>query len=98
PASLGGHDTPPAQIALALETLAQADASAAWCLMIGATTGALANRLPAGVAREVFGDPGVIAAGVFAPMGQAVDDGDCWKVTGRWQWGSGSQNANWIAG
>ncbi|HRD29697.1 MAG TPA: acyl-CoA dehydrogenase family protein, partial [Caulobacter sp.] len=39
PASLGGHDTPPAQIALAVETLAQADASAAWCLMIGATTG-----------------------------------------------------------
>lgn len=98
PASLGGHDTPPAQIALAIETMAQADASAAWCLMIGATTGALANRLPAGVAREVFGDPGVIAAGVFAPMGKAVDDGDCWKVTGRWQWGSGSQNAAWIAG
>ena len=98
PVNLGGHETPPAQIALALETLAQADASAAWCVMIGATTGAMSNRLPAGMAREVFGDPGVITAGVFAPNGKAVDDGDCWKVTGRWQWGSGSQNANWIAG
>ncbi len=98
PVNLGGHDTPPAHIALALETLAQADASAAWCVMIGATTGAMSNRLPAGMAREVFGDPGVITAGVFAPNGKAVDDGDCWKVTGRWQWGSGSQNANWIAG
>ena len=98
PAHLGGHDTPPAQIALAIETLGQADASAGWCLMIGATTAAMANRLPAGMAREVFGAPEVITSGVFAPMGKAVDDGDHWIVTGRWQWGSGSQNANWIAG
>jgi alkylation response protein AidB-like acyl-CoA dehydrogenase len=98
PANLGGHDTPPAQIALALETLAQADASAAWCVMIGATTAAMANRLPAGLAREVFASPEVITAGVFAPMGKAVDDGDHWVVSGRWQWGSGSQNASWIAG
>ncbi|MBI5939484.1 MAG: acyl-CoA dehydrogenase family protein [Caulobacterales bacterium] len=98
PAALGGHDTPPTQIGLAIETLAQADASAAWCLMIGATTAAMANRLPAGMAREVFGHPDVITAGVFAPMGKAVDDGDHWIVTGRWQWGSGSQNASWIAG
>ena len=98
PAALGGHDTPPAQIGLAIETLAQADASAAWCLMIGATTAAMANRMPAGMAREVFGHPDVITAGVFAPMGKAVDDGDHWIVTGRWQWGSGSQNASWIAG
>jgi alkylation response protein AidB-like acyl-CoA dehydrogenase len=98
PANLGGHDTPPAQIALALETLAQADASAAWSVMIGATTAAMANRLPAGLAREVFASPEVITAGVFAPMGKAVDDGDHWVVSGRWQWGSGSQNASWIAG
>ncbi|MDO9222395.1 MAG: acyl-CoA dehydrogenase family protein [Caulobacter sp.] len=98
PAALGGHDTPPAQMGLAIETLAQADASAGWCLMIGATTAAMANRLPAGMAREVFGHPEVITAGVFAPMGRAVEDGDDWIVTGRWQWGSGSQNAGWIAG
>jgi len=98
PPALGGHQTPPAELAQALETLGQADASAAWCVMIGATTAALANRLPPAVAREVFAAESVIAAGVFAPMGRAVDDGDHWTVTGRWQWGSGSQNANWIAG
>eukprot|EP01035_Chromulina_nebulosa_P058749 gene58749-80456_t len=58
----------------------------------------MANRLPAGLAREVFASPEVITAGVFAPMGKAVDDGDHWVVSGRWQWGSGSQNASWIAG
>ena len=98
PPALGGHQTAPTELAQALETLGQADASAAWCVMIGATTAALANRLPPAVAREVFAAESVIAAGVFAPMGRAVDDGDHWTVTGRWQWGSGSQNANWIAG
>lgn len=98
PANLGGPQTTPAQIGQAIEAMAQADASAAWCLMIGATTGGMANFLPTGVAREVFGEPNVITAGVFAPMGSAVDDGDHWKVTGRWQWGSGCLNAGWIAG
>jgi len=98
PKGLGGHETSPPDVALAIEALAQADASAGWCLMIGATTASLAARLPIETAREVFGAPNTITAGVFAPMGKAVDDGDHWKVTGRWQWGSGSQNANWIAG
>jgi alkylation response protein AidB-like acyl-CoA dehydrogenase len=31
-------------------------------------------------------------------MGKAGDEVDHWRVTGRWQWGSGAQNANWIAG
>lgn len=98
PKALAGHETPPTELALAIESLSQADASAGWCLMIGATTAFMAARLPIDRAREVFGAPEVITAGVFAPMGQAVDDGDHWKVTGRWQWGSGSQNADWIAG
>ncbi len=98
PTSLGGYETPPQEIALAIEALSQADASAGWCLMIATTTPFMSARLPLDVAREVFGSPQVITAGVFAPMGKAVDDGDHWRVTGRWQWGSGSQNADWIAG
>ncbi|MDP1632223.1 MAG: acyl-CoA dehydrogenase family protein [Caulobacter sp.] len=98
PKRLNGHETPPAELAQAIEVLAQADASTGWCLMIAATTAGLANRMPIEAAREVFGAPDVITAGVFAPMGKAVDDGDSWLVSGRWQWGSGSQNAAWIAG
>ena len=37
-------------------------------------------------------------AGVFAPAGKAsVSNGEV-TVSGRWQWGSGTQNANWILG
>ncbi|HRD47301.1 MAG TPA: acyl-CoA dehydrogenase family protein [Caulobacter sp.] len=98
PAELDGHETLPTDVAQAIEIVAQNDASAGWCLMIGATTASMANRLDAETAREVFGHKDVISAGVFAPMGKAVDAGEHWRVTGRWQWGSGSQNANWIAG
>lgn len=98
PASLDGHETMPTDVAQAIEIIAQNDASAGWCLMIAATTASMANRLDPEMAREVFGAPEVITAGVFAPMGKAVDEVDHWRVTGRWQWGSGAQNANWIAG
>ena len=37
-------------------------------------------------------------AASFAPNGRAVADGDGWRVTGRWQWGSGTQHCHWIIG
>lgn len=98
PKSLEGHETSPGDVAQAIELISQNDASTGWCLMIGATTASMANRLDPETAREVFGHKDVISAGVFAPMGKAVDAGEHWRVTGRWQWGSGAQNANWIAG
>lgn len=98
PAELGGHETDPATVARAIETLSEGDASAGWCLMIAATTAMMSARLAPEHAKEVFGDPNGLAAGVFAPMGRAIDAGDHWRVTGRWKWGSGSQNAQWVAG
>lgn len=98
PAAIGGHQSEPAHVAGAIEALAEADASSGWCLMIGATTAMLSARLPQDLAAEMFADPDVICGGVFAPMGRAVDAGDHWRVTGRWKWGSGSQNCSWLAG
>jgi alkylation response protein AidB-like acyl-CoA dehydrogenase len=98
PESLGGYACEPRAVAGAIEALARADASSGWCLMIGATTGMLSARLPAEHAAEVFSDAGVITGGVFAPMGKAVDAGDHWRVSGRWKWGSGSQNCAWLSG
>ena len=98
PAHLGGLESEPATVARAIETLAEGDASSGWCLMIAATTAMMSARLPSPHAAEVFGDPATLAAGVFAPMGRAIDAGDHWRVSGRWKWGSGSQNAQWVAG
>lgn len=98
PEAVGGVEAPPQIIFDTIAAIAEADASAAWCIMIGATSALNSAYLPIDLAREVFGDPGGVYAGVFAPMGRAIDDGDAHRVSGRWSWGSGSQNAHWIAG
>jgi indole-3-acetate monooxygenase len=98
PRAIGGLEATPQELSQVLATLAQADASAAWCVMIGATTGLVSAYLPQDVAREVFADPLAITGGVFAPQGQAVRDGDDFIVNGRWAWASGSQNCAWLGG
>lgn len=96
PKALGGLEAHPHVIIETLEALADTDASAAWCVMIGATTGVLGAYLAAEAASEIFTDPGLVLAGVYAPLGQAHLEGDRLKVTGRWRWASGAQNATWL--
>jgi alkylation response protein AidB-like acyl-CoA dehydrogenase len=99
PGSLGGVEADPLTVAGVIESLGQADGSAAWCIMIGSTTGLVAAYMPPETAKSVFGNnPNLIVAGVFAPRGKAVEDGDSYVVNGRWQWGSGSPNAHMIMG
>jgi len=98
PAVYGGLEQPPAVTARVIELLARADASAAWCVFIGATTGSVLALVPGDAAREIFADSDTLLCGVFAPRGVAecVDGG--FRVEGRWAWGSGTENADWILG
>jgi alkylation response protein AidB-like acyl-CoA dehydrogenase len=98
PARLGGGEVEPASMVAAIEAVSAADGSAGWCLMIGATSGLLAARLPAPFDEEIYGDPLVITGGVFAPRGRArrVDGG--YRVTGRWPFTSGCQHCAWLMG
>ncbi len=102
PAIHGGHEAHPMMLVKVVERLARVDGSAAWCVFIGATSGMVAGFLAPDEARAVFGDPLTIAAGVFAPRGVAVHAEEKgiagYRVSGRWQWGSGSRNAHWIMG
>jgi indole-3-acetate monooxygenase len=100
PRSLGGGESPLPELLETIEALATADSAAAWCAMIGATTGILAARLPAGWAQEIYGrNPGTLTVGAIAPAGRAtplVEGGV--RVTGTWRWGSGIHNADWVVG
>ncbi|WP_422005058.1 acyl-CoA dehydrogenase family protein [Pyruvatibacter mobilis] len=99
PKALGGLEATPRQIAAVIDALAQADGSAAWCVMIGSTTGLTAAYLAPDAAARIYGDdPDTITAGVFAPMGKAELEGETARVSGRWAWGSGSHNAQWVFG
>ncbi len=98
PASLGGQELPPADIMRTLEVVAEADAAVGWCLMIGSTTAVSLAYMPHATAAEILTDLATITGGAFAPLGKAVREGDHYRVSGRWSWGSGTANCGWIFG
>jgi alkylation response protein AidB-like acyl-CoA dehydrogenase len=102
PAAYGGHEAHPLTLVRVVERIARVDGSAAWCVFIGATSGMVAAFLAPEEARAIFADPMRITAGVFAPRGlarSAEEKGVAgYRVSGRWQWGSGSRNASYIMG
>ena len=94
----GGLEAEPRVVVETIEALAEADASAAWCVTVSATTGAFGAYLDPDIATAIFPDPALIFAGVYAPMGKATLEGDSYRVTGQWKWNSGGQNATWLCG
>jgi len=98
PEVYGGLELAPATAMETIETLARADASSAWCVFIGATSGTTLALLPPDAAREVFSHPEVRIGGVFAPRGEATAQPGGFRVRGRWQWGSGTENCDWVLG
>jgi alkylation response protein AidB-like acyl-CoA dehydrogenase len=98
PRSAGGLEVTPSDMFHAIAAVAVADASAGWCVMIGATSGLLAAYLPEDVAGLMFADPLVVTGGVFAPMGKAERVGGDYVVNGHWRWASGSRHCRWLAG
>jgi indole-3-acetate monooxygenase len=98
PRRFGGLESTPREIVEITEIIARANASAGWCAMIASTTALNAAYMEAVHAAEIYADPMAITGGVFAPMGRAVLEGDHYRVTGRWQWGSGSANCTWLCG
>lgn len=93
PRVLAGGEVAPVTFIRAIETIARADASAGWCVMVGSTTGLMSAYLPEAAAQAVYGDPRAVTSGVFAPMGRAVDEGNAYRVSGRWTFASGVEHA-----
>ncbi len=98
PGALGGPGVDAWESLAVMEELAYHDGAAGWCSMIGSTTSLLASFLEPGYASEIFGDPAGIAGGFAMPVGRAVAVSGGLRVTGRWQWGSGTRHSNWIGG
>jgi indole-3-acetate monooxygenase len=82
-----------------LETLAAADGSTGWVVMIGCETPMFLALLPRHKFDRLYANgPDVIIAGGFAPRGSAevVDGG--YRVSGRWGFASGCQHSEWLFG
>ena len=98
PRSLGGDETTPAEFVRMMETVAAADASTAWC--IGQTTGCsmAAAYMAPHAAREIWGRPDAAMAWGAGPQGRAIAVPGGYRVTGKWDFASGSRSATWIGG
>lgn len=98
PAEVGGPEATLLDGLEAIMELARHDTAAAWCAFIGSTTGLCGGLLPVEHARALFGSPRSVGGGLAAPVGRArVVEGGL-RVTGRWQWGSGTHHCTAIGG
>jgi alkylation response protein AidB-like acyl-CoA dehydrogenase len=98
PRAWGGPEMTPAEQLRVVETLAEADPSAAWCVMIGSDAGFYSAFLDDGAGRGLFPHLDSIVAGWLMPAGRAevVDGG--YRVSGRWAFGSCSLHADVLVG
>ena len=97
PKAVGGLEASIVDAIDVFAEVARADGSAGWCLMANAATisffGAWA---PDDFAKTLFADGVPLAAGQFAPNGVATPDGDGYRITGDYHFGSGVRHSAWV--
>ena len=100
PAALGGAEADPVTQIDVIEAVSALDASAGWCLMVGATTVAMPGVFLAddAVATVFAGGRIPRAAGCYMPTGHAVETCAGYRITGRWAFASGIRHAAWVSG
>ncbi|MFZ2177653.1 MAG: acyl-CoA dehydrogenase family protein, partial [Rhodococcus sp. (in: high G+C Gram-positive bacteria)] len=98
PKELGGGGCGIVEALQVIEEIARADGSTGWALMANAfSTGVAVGFMNDEGAREMFvGPERGITAGMIMPTGKAVKVEGGYRVTGRYQFASGSAHATWI--
>lgn len=92
----GGDGKSPAEFCRMIEHISAADGSAGWVASFGAAATYLA-ALPLETLREIYANgPDVVFAGGLFPPQEARRTADGLRVSGRWQFGSGSPGADLI--
>jgi alkylation response protein AidB-like acyl-CoA dehydrogenase len=99
PASHGGLEASVTDAMRGLESLARADASVAWTVMIGAGSWIDLAHLPRATFDALYADnPDAITAGVFNPTGSIAHVDGGYEVAGRWSFASGCEHADVLFG
>ena len=98
PKSFGGQEASPTEALQVVEALSAANASAGWVVMAGGLSiGAAGAFLPDDAVEELFGGGRFpLIAGHGAPNGKAFVEGNGFRLSGAWQYGSGVLNADYI--
>jgi indole-3-acetate monooxygenase len=97
PRTSNGIETDPVTFFHVIETIAQADASTAWCLSQAGGCAMSAAYLDLPVAHAIFGDdPRAVVAWGPGPKVKAVECEGGYRVTGVWAFASGGRHATWL--
>jgi indole-3-acetate monooxygenase len=97
PRSSNGIETDPVTFFHVMETIAQADASTAWCLSQAGGCAMAAAYLDLPVAQAIFGnDPRAVLAWGPGPKVRAIECDGGYRVTGIWAFASGGRHATWL--
>ena len=95
PASLGGSETPIAAVLHTIEQIAYADGATGWNVMIAFDTGFMTGFLHEPQARALIASIHLpIVAGSISPPGRLVRTAGGYRLSGRWRFGSGCQQAD----
>ena len=79
-----------------IEAISYGDPAAGWCAMIGSDTGLYAAFLDEPVAEKMFPSLDMATAGLLFPTGRAEIVPGGYRLSGRWQFGSGITHADWV--
>jgi alkylation response protein AidB-like acyl-CoA dehydrogenase len=98
PRALGGAELDLVTVVRVLEFAAEGDGAVGWNLCTSAALSSAALSLPDDGVAELFADgPDVRFSGTTGPIGgQAEPVPGGYRVTGRWRFGSGCQEAQWF--
>jgi indole-3-acetate monooxygenase len=98
PRAYGGDEVSPVEYVQAIEEIAKADASTAWCIGQTSVCSTVSKNMKPDVAEEIFktNPRGVLAWGP-TNNAKAVADKGGYRVSGAWPFASGSKHATWLA-
>jgi alkylation response protein AidB-like acyl-CoA dehydrogenase len=99
PQALGGAEADVATMVRVVEAVSRIDGAAGWCMTIASNTSLPAGYLPPQAARDIYaGDPLLVTAGTWPPLGVATAVEGGYRANGRWPFASGCQHSGWIQG
>jgi indole-3-acetate monooxygenase len=99
PRKHGGMELSIPEVLPLIETLAAADSSVGWITMVSTGGQILCSKLSPTTSDQIYADPSNNQiAGSLIPGGRAEVVSGGYRVSGRWPFVSGCQNAQWLVG
>ena len=98
PQSVGGGEIDYPTFVKIVRAFAEADASVAWCVSQNNIFATDASRMPLETAKEIWGAPrGIVTNGPPSHDTIAVPASGGYRLTGHWDFSSGSSHSTWLA-